>query len=364
MAVRLLVRVPRGSTTEVSEHTFLRPTIVVGRSPECDLVLPGDEVRVSRQHVRIERQDKAYVLVDLGSRNGTLLNNQPIPAESSHTLKDGDLVRMGNVEVEIVSVTTSDAPEEAADAVRKERHTVARTAPLPDARADAALAALTEIARRFVGGAEPRDADQTKRLGEMVNNALDALLDGLFQALAARREFEGEFDAHVTMAFQRDANPIKQVNELEKFKRFALDFTAANDPREAHEALQRAVRDVNQHQMGLLAGMQQVLDAIAKRLDPMEIEKTAMAKAGLLGRMSRSRLAWQAYLDTYSQFLAESTKMFNEMIYPNLQKGYLLSHKNKTSIMRSVADLQMKAEAVAKMAREEAARPDDAGPTS
>ncbi|MCC6465483.1 MAG: hypothetical protein IT463_09115 [Planctomycetes bacterium] len=46
----------------------------------------------------------------------------------------------------------------------------------------------------------------------------------------------------------------------------------------------------------------------------------------------------------YSQFLAESSKLFNEMVYPNLQKGYLLSHKEKTRILESAEDLKSRAE--------------------
>src|SRR5262245_11377048 len=104
MPIKLVVRVPRGSTVEVSEHAFTRAKVLIGRSPDCDLVLPGDEVRVSRQHIRIDRQDKAYVLVDLGSRNGTLLNNALITPNSTHTLKPGDTVKMGSVEVTVHSI--------------------------------------------------------------------------------------------------------------------------------------------------------------------------------------------------------------------------------------------------------------------
>jgi predicted component of type VI protein secretion system len=357
MPIRLVVRVPRGSTTEVSEHTFTRAKIIVGRSPECDLVLPGDEVRVSRQHVRIERSEGGYQLVDLGSRNGTLLNDTIVPPGSTHPLRETDVVKMGTVEVEIARIALDEAAAaaEQGDAIRKGKQTSSRVPSLgSDPIERAALQAVQAISKHFVGEGEFTAPEQVKLFGEMVRVTLDVLLEGLFNALSQRKQFEGEFDAQVTMAFQRDVNPMKQKGELAQFKRFPVDWKLQPPLFEVKDSLERATKDIAQHQMGLLAGMQQVLDAIVKRLDPLAIEKQAKEKASLFGRLSPAKLAWHEYLSTYSKFLAESSKMFNEMIYPNLQKGYLLSHKEKTRILKSVADLAKRAEVVAEVAAQSA----------
>lgn len=360
MPIRLVVRVPRGSTVEVSEHTFTRSMIVVGRSPECDLVLPGDEVRVSRQHVRIERREGGYLMVDLGSRNGTLMNDTLIEPQSTHPLNETDVVKMGTVEIEVAAVILDGNTRDRVGAIHKREDTSRRrgsevVSAGGDAREAAALRALQSVSKHFTGGDEFTGPEQVTLFGELIRISLDNLLEGLFQTLSARKEFEGEFDASVTMAFQRDANPIKMMQELERFKRYPLDWKEGRSPHDVKDSLERAIHDVSQHQMGLLAGMQQVLEAIIKRLDPIAIEEAAVKKAGLLGRMNKSRLAWQSYLETYSEFLAESSKLFNEMIYPNLQKGYLLSHKEKTGLMHSAAELQVKAEQVKKLAAEHAA---------
>ncbi|MCZ7604540.1 MAG: FHA domain-containing protein [Planctomycetota bacterium] len=358
MPIRIQVRVPRGSTIDVSDHTFTRGVITVGRSPECDLVLPGDEVRVSRQHVRIERREGGYLLVDLGSRNGTLLNDTQITPNSTHPLNETDVIKMGTVEMVIEAVMLDDRDTDKREAIRKSGHTEGRKQTdvvRGDPREAAALRALQNVSKHFLGSDEFQGPEQVTLFGELIRISLDVLLEGLFQTLSARKEFEGEFDANVTMAFQREANPIKMMQELERFKRFPIDWQTPSDAMAVKDSLERAIKDVSQHQMGLLAGMQQVLEAIIKRLDPIEIEKTAVSKASLLGRMSKSRLAWQEYLNTYSEFLAESSKLFNEMIYPNLQKGYLLSHKEKTRIMQSAQDLQRKAAEAARAAAEAAA---------
>ncbi len=78
------------------EHSGMRfawqgKTMSLGRSPECDVCLesPG----VSRRHAELRDEAGKVVLHDLGSSNGTQLNEVRIDAPA--TLKDGDLVRLG-----------------------------------------------------------------------------------------------------------------------------------------------------------------------------------------------------------------------------------------------------------------------------
>lgn len=51
-------------------------TLVIGRDAECDIVIPDRQV--SRQHARITKGTNGIILEDLGSKNGTFLNNQVV----------------------------------------------------------------------------------------------------------------------------------------------------------------------------------------------------------------------------------------------------------------------------------------------
>jgi phosphoserine phosphatase RsbU/P len=51
-------------------------TAVLGRHPDCDVVLESGAV--SRQHARIVKVDDGYYIEDLHSRNGTIVNGQPV----------------------------------------------------------------------------------------------------------------------------------------------------------------------------------------------------------------------------------------------------------------------------------------------
>ncbi len=66
--------------------------ITIGRSHEADVVI-NDE-KVSRLHCGIRLWDGAYYLKDLKSRNGTLVNDDPVDVVK---LKAGDRIRVGSV---------------------------------------------------------------------------------------------------------------------------------------------------------------------------------------------------------------------------------------------------------------------------
>ena len=51
-------------------------TLLIGRDAECDIVIPDRQV--SRQHARITKGTNGIILEDLGSKNGTFLNNQVV----------------------------------------------------------------------------------------------------------------------------------------------------------------------------------------------------------------------------------------------------------------------------------------------
>jgi hypothetical protein len=65
-------------------------SIVVGRSPECDLFL--DDVTVSRHHAELHEADGAWELVDAGSLNGSYVNRRRIDRQ---VLVGGDEVQIG-----------------------------------------------------------------------------------------------------------------------------------------------------------------------------------------------------------------------------------------------------------------------------
>jgi Fe-S-cluster-containing hydrogenase component 2 len=79
------------------------PSTTFGRAPENDYRLDDDQV--SRAHAAIDCQGRRYVLRDLKSTNGTLLNGNPVEGEIE--LHDGDVIRMGEFEAQFSSGAAS-----------------------------------------------------------------------------------------------------------------------------------------------------------------------------------------------------------------------------------------------------------------
>ncbi|HUF06125.1 MAG TPA: DUF3662 and FHA domain-containing protein [Candidatus Binatia bacterium] len=71
------------------------PLIGVGRASDNDVIV--DDPMVSRHHCQLKLQHGAYGFADLGSRNGSTVNGQPV---SQIALGPGDLIRIGDTEIE------------------------------------------------------------------------------------------------------------------------------------------------------------------------------------------------------------------------------------------------------------------------
>ncbi|MBL4883453.1 MAG: SpoIIE family protein phosphatase [Planctomycetaceae bacterium] len=57
-------------------HELISDRLVLGRHPSCEVVL--ENAVISRQHARMIRQGDSYVIEDLGSRNGTFVNEKKV----------------------------------------------------------------------------------------------------------------------------------------------------------------------------------------------------------------------------------------------------------------------------------------------
>lgn len=75
---------------ETGRRYRLSGSLVLGRSDECDVQL--DDTRVSRRHASLTRDGDQWVLEDLGSRNGTLVNGERLTGRRA--LAFGDRVQL------------------------------------------------------------------------------------------------------------------------------------------------------------------------------------------------------------------------------------------------------------------------------
>jgi len=85
-------------TTDIIDKVRQKGSVIIGRSGECDVVLP-DQNTISRRHARIERKGNDFILSDLGSLNGTYLNGRRI--SGSVKVQESDTIFIGRFQIQL-----------------------------------------------------------------------------------------------------------------------------------------------------------------------------------------------------------------------------------------------------------------------
>lgn len=88
---------------------FVDGRLTIGRDPDNVLTLPGDMFPgVSQHHARLDENDGELTLLDLGSRNGTLLNGKKI---ESAPVGVGDIVQLGAIGPRFILISSAPLSE-------------------------------------------------------------------------------------------------------------------------------------------------------------------------------------------------------------------------------------------------------------
>jgi adenylate cyclase len=82
----------------IYNYNIPKDDITIGRGKDNDIVL--DDSTVSRNHAKVKRHDNEYVLVDLGSFNGTKVNGKLV---QSTKLQHNDLIRIGPIRMKFLT---------------------------------------------------------------------------------------------------------------------------------------------------------------------------------------------------------------------------------------------------------------------
>src|SRR3972149_1239480 len=90
MELKLIVLAGAKEGTQIP---LKKDKFVIGRASEC--TLRAGSSAISRRHCAIVRKDGVWVVRDLGSRNGTFLNDSAV--ETPTPLQVGDKLRVGPV---------------------------------------------------------------------------------------------------------------------------------------------------------------------------------------------------------------------------------------------------------------------------
>jgi len=96
--VRLRFRIrPPAAAIERTVEVDARPALTLGREAGADIPLPFNTI--SARHARLSRDGDAWSVADLGSANGTFLDDRRLVVGQLQPLRAGQLFRLADVEI-------------------------------------------------------------------------------------------------------------------------------------------------------------------------------------------------------------------------------------------------------------------------
>lgn len=152
---------------------------------------------------------------------------------------------------------------------------------------------------------------------ELAGALFRALVHGLMQILVARASLKNELRIPGTLLKPRENNPLKfSMSAEETMSNLLLQPSPGSMA--PLEAVNEAYQDMKDHQIAVIAAMQEAYDGLLKLFDPATLEKTFVQEPSLSAiRLFKSRFKlWEQYIDFYEQLTKDAgegfTKRFGE----------------------------------------------------
>jgi type VI secretion system FHA domain protein len=261
-----------------SERVFDQPVVTIGRAATADLVLKDPQRMVSSRHGEIRRRGSSWVLVDLGSTNGTALNQVQLTARNEYGLNDGDRITLGDILLTFKAATPPKEVSRASQPVDSQRGQ-----PIPGDE----IQTLLYLLRRAYADSDCVSAESRKehvqqllrqRVGRLDRQSLQARLDSLKKSLSS---------APVSVGPERVAQPVvppppsmpvprreKSALAASDFPGLAQAFLGNLDQPLSRGQLDEVVRRIEQVLHVVFAGLADVVKGRREFQREFEVEAT------------------------------------------------------------------------------------------
>lgn len=91
MNTRAFQLVVRSGPTPGKVYPIMKNEVIIGRDPNADILV--NDAEVSRHHASIKLSPDGYIIEDLGSTNGTVINGDRLAGP--HLLRAGEIISLG-----------------------------------------------------------------------------------------------------------------------------------------------------------------------------------------------------------------------------------------------------------------------------
>ncbi len=278
---------------QIKKTPITKDVFIIGRSSQCDLALVDEEM-ASRQHDEITRKGDEYWARDKGSRNGTLLNGEPLVDRQK--LKDGDELEIGSTRIKFIldrNPSEGDEPQSGATRVMdlgNKGEPIGRRVTGKSASQDWSVK-VSVVEGPFAGG-EAANWDQSLQIGRGLDNHI-VLLDDATSIHHARISCDGERHILEDLGSSNgtfvDGMKVKRV-ELENNQRIKIGLSTLLF-RKINLRKQRQVRN---RVIIATVGVAVLLVAL-KLLQPADVAGKFVAEAEALYRRGELTKALEGY---------------------------------------------------------------------
>ena len=345
MSFKLVIQSEHNSENVAPTDQEWETEVVIGRGEASGFRLSDRRKLISSRHAKITRQGNDFVLIDIGSTNGTTLNGRRIQVGTPCPLAAHDRIGIGEYVLEFVPVDTSTpSDEENTDAtlcvlpvevssftiVERLKKRYAELLPVP---ADEREAELVKILQETISGLKKEKSEEilsmveqafseeevptenvqqrdllspaevsegaaslndgpasaiklpiSSSLDEREEQVLTLLLDFVLDSIRGRRQFEKELEVEVTRIFGKERSPIKWAETSQELRTYLFESGESNNefPQILKE-LQLVLEDLALHPVGLMAGFRECVRFFLKQLDPLTLEIESKHKKKDLG---------------------------------------------------------------------------------
>jgi len=268
-------RVLTGSRAGHRER-FTKPVIAIGRHPLCDFQFdPQQDLDVSTRHAEIRAVEDGYVLVDIGSTNGTYVNGVRIARE--RRLESGDEVAFGEfgpkVRLEIVpgSGTQPPARRDAGAALDPAAPNDAPESAAPGAASPPATRSIVTEARRVRDAATDAPRRDARRRTSMAGALVAAIV-----VAAGGAYWLGHHNARAT-----DAELVRLTKTNDSLAQTYADRMASINSRAAglDSSLAAAQQERDRMRTALSGTNGAHADTLSRELHALESRRHAMLTA-------------------------------------------------------------------------------------
>jgi adenylate cyclase len=152
-------------------YTFSEGEVVIGRSPECQVVLK--DFGISRNHARLIVDDEGVRIQDLKSKNGTQVNGVPVVEAR---LKDGDRVLLGKFQLTFGKALESKVELDEEKPLSEEAGTIIRSVGDLSKLLGTDKPPAAKVPEKKSGGTDVQEIEKANRILKVLTRVAETLI--------------------------------------------------------------------------------------------------------------------------------------------------------------------------------------------